>query len=139
MAKKLHILAIDDEPNILIMLRRILEQEGYSVDTSPDGTAGLDMLDQHPPDLILLDVLMPGLDGYQVLKLIRERSDAPVIMVTALRESVSTEKALGIGADDYVIKPFYIRELLARIRTKLRRTGKSSSGPKAVPGTEAVH
>ena len=121
METKAHILAVDDDATVLQLLRRLLESAGYSVDIASDGSSALAMLDQHPPDLIILDIMMPVLDGFQVLSLIRERTDIPVIMVTGVQESVSAEKALGIGADDYIRKPFHLDELLARVQAKLRR------------------
>ncbi len=122
MEKKAHILAIDDDPTLLELFRRILEPAGYSVDTAIDGKLALTLLQSNLPDLILLDIKMPVLDGYEVLTLIRQHSNVPVIMVTGVRDTGSLDKALGSGADDYVTKPFHINELLARVQVKLRRS-----------------
>jgi len=117
------IMAVDDEQAILSLLNRTLEPEGYHVILADNGRAALALLEEHKPDLIILDIMMPGLDGFQVLGLIRQRSNIPVIMLTARREVASLNEALGLGADDYVRKPFGRGELLARIRAKLRRAG----------------
>ncbi len=121
METKAHILAIDDDKTVLQLFGRILEQGGYSVDLASDGRMAMTMLENNPPDLVILDIKMPVLDGYQVLNLIRERSNVPVIMVTGIRDATSVDRALDIGADDYLTKPFHIAELLARVQAKLRR------------------
>ncbi len=117
------IMAVDDEQGILRLLKRSLEPEGYSVIVADNGTVALELFEEHMTDLVILDIMMPGLDGFQVLDLIRQRSNVPVIMLTAKREVSTARDALGLGADDYVRKPFDTRELLARIRAKLRRAG----------------
>ena len=115
------ILVIDDEPDMLALLERILQAEGYDVLSAVDGVFGLSLLSQAKPDLILLDIMMPGPDGLKVLQRIRQSSNAPVIMITAKRDTESLQKALSSGADDYITKPFRPAELVARIRTKLSR------------------
>ncbi len=115
------IMAVDDEQGILRLLKRSLEPEGYDVILADNGTVALELFEEHMPDLVILDIMMPGLDGFQVLDLIRQRSNVPVIMLTAKREVSTARDALGLGADDYVRKPFYTQELLARIKAKLRR------------------
>ena len=115
------IMAVDDEPTILRVLRRILEPEGYEVILASDGSSALALLDEHKPDLVILDIMMPGLNGFQVLDSIRERFDVPVIMLTARCEEESVVKALERGADGYVRKPFGRNVLLGHIRAKLRR------------------
>ncbi|MBI4333857.1 MAG: response regulator transcription factor [Chloroflexi bacterium] len=122
MTTKARILAVDDEENILHLFKRALEPEGYSVDTALDGATALAKLEATPPDLVILDIKMPDMNGYQVLKQIRQRSNVPVIMVTGVREAVSLDRALDIGADDYITKPFHIKELIARVQAKLRRS-----------------
>lgn len=117
------LMVVDDEPAILTLLKRTLEPEGYSVILADSGRTALALLEERRPDLVILDIMMPGIDGFQVLDLIRQRSNVPVIMLTARREVTSLSKALGLGADDYVRKPFGRGELLARIRAKLRRAG----------------
>ena len=115
------IMAVDDEREILRLLNRTLKPEGYDVVTSVDGISALVLLQQRTPDLVILDIMMPGLDGFQVLDFIRKRSSVPVIMLTGRGEVTTVRDALVLGADDYVRKPFYPRELVARIRAKLRR------------------
>ena len=126
MNKKQLILAVDDEPDILRLLNRILESAGYDVALATNGALALDLLEKSHPDLVLLDIRMPELDGFQVLGLIRQRSAVPVIMLTANRDVTAVRDALGLGADDYVRKPFRTPELLARIRAKLRRVMRES-------------
>ena len=123
------IMVVDDDQAILRLLKRTLEPEEYGVVVTTDGRSSLTLLEEHKPDLVILDIMMPGLDGFQVLDLIRQRSNIPVIMLTARREVTSLNEALGLGADDYVRKPFHTRELLARIRAKLRRAGPEVTMP----------
>jgi len=115
------ILVIEDEQDMLLLLRRILESEGYRVVLATDGVYGMALLKEAKPDLVLLDIMMPGPDGYDTLASIRQYSNVPVIMITAKRETEALQKALGLGADDYVKKPFRPAELLARIKVKLKR------------------
>ena len=121
MKKHLCIMAVDDEQTILRLLSRTLEPEGYGVIVADNGSLALDLLEEHRPDLVILDIMMPGLDGFQVLNLIRQRSNIPVIMLSARREMATRRDTLNLGADDYVGKPFHTGELVARIRAKLRR------------------
>ncbi len=123
MKKHPYIMVVDDEQTILRLLSRTLEPEGYGVVAVNNGETALALLEKHKPDLVILDVMMPGLDGFQVLGLIRQRSNIPVIMLTARREVTTVRDALTLGADDYVRKPFGSGELLARVRAKLRRAG----------------
>jgi DNA-binding response OmpR family regulator len=116
------ILAVDDEQAILTLLGRILEPEGYSVVVANNGRVALELMEECCPDLVILDIMLPGLDGFQVLDLIRQRFNIPVIMLTGRGEVTTLRDALELGADDFVRKPFYTRELLARIKAKLRRT-----------------
>ncbi len=116
------ILVIDDEPNMLQLLERILTSEGFSVKLATDGVYGLSLLREENPDLVLLDIMMPGPDGFLVIDRIREESNAPIIMLTAKRDTESIKKAIELGADDFVKKPFRPAELVARINSKLRRT-----------------
>ncbi len=121
MKKRQYIMVVDDEQSILRLLKRKLEPEGYGVIVADNGRSALDLLEKHGANLVILDIMMPGLDGFQVLDLIRQRSNVPVIMLTAKREVNTVRDALALGADDYVRKPFHTRELLSRIRAKLRR------------------
>ncbi len=116
------ILVIEDEPDMLQLLERILTSEGYRVILAVDGVYGMTLLRESKPDLVLLDIMMPGPDGYMTLGSIRQYSNVPVIMVTAKRDIESLQKTLTLGADDYVEKPFRPAELLARVKAKLRRT-----------------
>ena len=115
------ILIVDDEQYILDMLKCTLEDGGYDVDCAVDGKSALALLTGYQPDLVLLDIRMPNLNGYQVLELVREKSEIPVIMLTGVLEPISVYHSVSLGADDYVRKPFRTRELLARIKNKLRR------------------
>ena len=114
------ILAVDDDEELLNILGRILDMEGYDIVTATDGISAMTLLEERKPDLVILDVIMPGYDGFKVLPLIRQRSDVPIIMLTALGEVATLRDAVSLGADDYVRKPFRTRELLARIRARLR-------------------
>ena len=118
-----YIMVVDDDLAILRLLKRTLEPEGYGVILADNGSSALDLLEDSRPDLVILDIMMPGLNGFQVLDLIRQRSGVPVIMLTARGEVTNLRNALSLGADDYVRKPFGKGELLARIRAKLRRVG----------------
>lgn len=115
------ILLVDDEPELREMVRRYLEAEGFHVAEAADGRAALSWLRRTSPDLILLDVGLPGSDGFAVLQEIRKTSDVPVVMLTARADEVDRVVGLTVGADDYVTKPFSPRELVARIRAVLRR------------------
>jgi DNA-binding response OmpR family regulator len=117
------ILVVDDEEDIRTLLRELFARAGYAVDEAPDGRSALKMLFESPPALIVLDVTMPGLDGYQTLERIRDLSDVPVIMLTARTQELERVRGLATGADDYVSKPFGRQELLARVQALLRRTG----------------
>jgi len=121
MKKCPYIVAVDDDYDMLRILKRTLELEGYGVATAADGNSALALVDKQQPDLVILDIMMPQLDGFEVLKLIRQRSSVPVIMLTSRCEDTVLRNALALGADDYVKKPFSTRVLIARIRAKLRR------------------
>jgi len=115
------ILVVDDEASIVEIVKFNLEKEGYRVVTAMDGYDALSAFQKESPDLIILDVMMPGMDGYAVCRKIRETSNVPIIMVTARAEEIDTVLGLEMGADEYVTKPFSVRELMARVRTALRR------------------
>lgn len=115
------ILIVDDEVSIVDILKYNLEREGYRSLAAYDGYEALEVFEKENPDLVILDVMMPHLDGFQVCRKIREVSNVPVIMLTARSEEMDTVIGLEMGADDYVTKPFSMRELMARVRTNLRR------------------
>ena len=121
MEKQCCILVIDDEPAVRRVAELALETAGYKVVQAESGVRGLAMLDEFEFDLVILDILMPGLGGFEVLKEIRRRSDVPVIMLTARCEATAVRDSLGLGADDYIRKPFSTVELLARVKAKMRR------------------
>jgi len=127
---KVRILVVDDEARYVRAIRFNLEASGYEVLTASDGLAALDVVGEAEPDLVLLDVKMPGLDGFEVCQRIREFSTVPVILLTAMAESTDKVKGLDTGADDYVTKPFSADELLARVRAVLRR---ANVGEQAAP------
>ena len=127
MSKK--ILVVDDESNIVDILRFNLQREGYEVLAAYDGQEGLDKARSEGPDLILLDVMLPLMDGFQVCQELRKTDKlTPIIMLTAREEERDRVMGLGLGADDYVVKPFSVRELLARVRTNIRRTAVIAEG-----------
>ena len=115
------LLIVDDDPNICEMLRVYFENEGYRVKTAADGLEGVQFFKFYEPDLVLLDIMMPKKDGWQVCREIREISPKPVIMVTARGETFDKVLGLELGADDFVVKPFDMKELSARIKAVLRR------------------
>lgn len=121
--KKETVLVVDDDIHILRLMQRILGAEGYRVLTAGDGKAALNVFEDETPDVVLLDVMMPGMDGYTVCQRIREFSPVPIIMVTAMTNPREKVEGLDAGADDYVTKPFSPRELVARVRAVLRRAG----------------
>jgi two-component system response regulator ResD len=123
------ILIVDDEPRMRDMLRLHLEKDGYEVREAPDGNEALAILERTQVDLVLLDLMLPGMDGWAVCRRIRESHPVPIIMLTARAEEYDRVLGLELGADDYVVKPFSPRELLARIRAVLRRV----PGPVANP------
>jgi len=120
------ILVIEDEERIAQFLKRGLIYEGYRVDVAYDGQSGLDMARDQPPDLVILDWMLPGIDGLEVCKRMRAASDVPIIMLTAKEEVSDRVLGLDAGADDYLVKPFDFEELLARLRALFRRAAPSS-------------
>ncbi len=115
------ILVVDDEPSILKLVSAYLEPEGYEVHTATDGNSGLKAARSFKPELIILDVMLPGMDGIELLTRLRRETDAYVIMLTARTEETDKIVGLSVGADDYVTKPFSPRELVARVKAALRR------------------
>lgn len=117
-----HILLVDDEPLYLRLLKVNLESEGYEIVSARNGEEALEMVSQEIPDLIIMDVMMPKLDGIATCNRIRQFSNVPIILLTALGDEQDRVNGLNIGADDYVVKPFSATELVARVRAVLRRT-----------------
>ncbi|MGD8398727.1 MAG: response regulator transcription factor [Anaerolineae bacterium] len=115
------ILVVDDEQSILDLVTAYLRQEGYEVYTATDGPSGLKAAQEYEPDLVVLDVMLPGFDGLEVLTRLRRRSDVYVILLTARSEETDKIVGLSLGADDYLTKPFSPRELVARVKAALRR------------------
>lgn len=118
---KQKIIIIEDERPISDILKYNLEKEGFEITTAFDGETGLSMVFDSNPDLVLLDVMLPKLDGFQVCRKLREKSNVPVIMLTAKEEEVDKVLGLELGADDYITKPFSMRELVARVKANIRR------------------
>ncbi|MCX6053998.1 MAG: response regulator transcription factor [Chloroflexi bacterium] len=118
----IQILIVDDEPLYLRLLRVNLESEGYEIVTAKNGEEALDQISQHMPDLIIMDIMMPKMDGIAACVRIRQFSNVPIILLTALNDEQDRVNGLDVGADDYVSKPFSATELVARVRAVLRRT-----------------
>ncbi len=119
--RKTTILTADDDPQLLRLIARNLQLEDYDVLVASDGKQALEQIEQHAPDLVLLDVMMPRMDGFTVCQRVREFSAVPIIIVTARGQDQDKVRGLDLGADDYLTKPFSIEELLARVRAVLRR------------------
>jgi two-component system response regulator MprA len=119
---KERILIIEDDEGIVRVLRRALSYEGYTVDTALDGETGLNLAREHHPDLVILDLMLPGMDGIEVCQRLRAGGSTPIIMLTAKDAVQDRVQGLDAGADDYMSKPFDLEELLARLRALLRRT-----------------
>jgi len=133
------ILLAEDDPSILTAVSDLLESEGYCVETAMDGTTALDLFRSSPPDLVLLDVMMPGMNGYDVCRAIRGQDvRVPVVMLTAKGQEVDKVVGLELGADDYIVKPFGMSELLARIRAALRRGALTHEPPPGTDGCEGA-
>ncbi len=121
------ILVVDDDTNICEILRLYIEKEGFQVVIANDGNEALRLFDSERPDFVILDIMLPGLDGWQVCREIRKTSQCPVIMLTAKGEVFDKVLGLELGADDYIVKPFEAKEVVARIRAVLRRSGKTET------------
>ena len=117
-----NILVVDDEPTVREVIRRYLERDGYTVREAADGRSALDEIQINPPDLVVLDLMLPGLDGLTITRLIRQKQATPIIMLTAKGETSDRIYGLDVGADDYLVKPFSPQELMSRIRAVLRRS-----------------
>ncbi len=126
--KKNKILVVEDEPSLIFTLRDTLESEGFTVFVSEDGDSAVDMVKEHKPDMMILDIMLPGKSGYDICREVRElKYTFPIIMLTAKDQEPDKVKGLNLGADDYLTKPFGVKELLARIQARLRRSGTYSN------------
>lgn len=134
----IHISIVEDEPDIGEVVSLYLRRAGYTVSTFADGLAAEDAFSRQLPDLVILDVMLPGMDGFALTRSLRDRSDVPIILLTSRREEVDRIAGLELGADDYVVKPFSPREVVSRLRAILRRTGGASPGTSVPPGLFAV-
>jgi DNA-binding response OmpR family regulator len=123
------IVVADDDPALLRLMRRVLTLEGFDVITAPDGPTALKAWHEHMPNLLILDIMMPGMDGLEVCRHIRQSSAVPIIMLTARDTEQDVVRGLNIGADDYITKPFSVSELLARVHAVLRRAAAPSERP----------
>jgi DNA-binding response OmpR family regulator len=112
---------VEDEPTLVETLRYNLKRQGYAVFTAMDGQTALQPARSEQPDLILLDIMLPGLDGIEICRILRQEMSVPIIMLTTRDEEIDTVVGLEVGADDYVTKPFSMRELMARVKASLRR------------------
>ncbi len=141
-ARPPRLLVVDDEPPIVELVRGYLEREGYEVLSAPDGPRALELARTSSPDVLVLDVMLPGLDGIEVCRQLRTFSDAYVLMLTARGEEIDRIVGLSVGADDYLVKPFSPRELVARVKALLRRprtTLATSAPPAGLTLDEARH
>ncbi len=121
------VMIVDDDKNICDLLRLYLEKDGYNIILSHDGEEALVKFNALKPDIVLLDVMLPGIDGWQICREIRKKSNVPIIMITAKSETFDKVLGLELGADDYIVKPFDTKEVIARIKAVARRTGKMPS------------
>lgn len=126
------VLVVDDEPDIAALMRDFLEADGYAVVLAEDGSSALDALERQPIDCVLLDVMMPGLSGFEVVRRIRDQGDVPVLFLSARQEDSDKIRGLGLGADDYIVKSATPGEIVARIKAVLRRARKDAPVPSAM-------
>ena len=126
------ILVVDDEPKIVRLARDYLEKNGFRVVTAAEGQSALTTARRERPDLVILDLMLPQIDGREVCRILRRESDVPIIMLTALSEEIDQVTGLEIGADDYITKPFSVRALVARVRALLRRTRGDVKAPNII-------
>ena len=132
MEPKTTVLVVDDEEDIIALMRDFLEAEGYAVLTAPDGSSALAALERTPVDCVLLDVMMPGQSGFEVLRRIRRERDLPVLFLSARQEDSDKIRGLGLGADDYIVKSATPAEVVARVKAVMRRSGRGEAPPAAV-------
>jgi DNA-binding response OmpR family regulator len=132
------ILIVEDETALRETLAYTLAREGYEVRTAADGPGALSAAREQPPDLVLLDIMLPGMDGFEVCRRLRAETNVPILMLTAREAEIDRVVGLEMGADDYIVKPFHMRELVARIKAQLRRTRMVREEQAAAPGAEAA-
>jgi len=132
------VLLVEDEESFIEAVRLGLSREGFAVEVARDGHEALEMFERCSPDVVLLDVMLPKMSGIDVCRRLRQTSDVPIIMVTAKSSEIDTVVGLEVGADDYVTKPYRIRELVARMRAALRRSPRDSTGEIALPSAETI-
>ena len=132
------ILVVDDERHIVDLVRLYLEKEGFGVIAAHDGEEALAFHDRHQPDLVVLDLMLPKLGGYEVCRELRRRGDTPILMLTARSDDIDAIVGLELGADDYVTKPFNPRALVARVKAILRRTEATSRGGRPIEVGDAA-
>jgi DNA-binding response OmpR family regulator len=132
------VLVVDDEPNLVQLVQGYLAREGYHVLTAADGPTALELARAQRPDLVVLDVMLPGIDGIEVCRRLRQFSDAYVLMLTARAEEIDKIVGLSVGADDYLTKPFSPRELVARVKAMLRRPRQQAGTPTESEAAEPV-
>ena len=133
------VLVVDDDHKLITLVRMYLERDGFTVVGAYDGRQALDLFTRHRPGFVILDVMLPGMDGIAVCRALRRRSTVPILMLTARVEESDKLSGLGVGADDYVTKPFSPRELVARVHAILRRTGpRGQAAPRIVRGDLAM-
>lgn len=133
-----HVLVVEDEESFVEALQVGLTREGFDVTVARDGQEALELFDANPPDLVLLDVMLPKMSGIDVCRQLRQRSQLPIVMVTAKSSEIDTVVGLEVGADDYVTKPYRLRELVARMRAALRRVSGDSTGEIVLDEAEAL-
>lgn len=133
MANQNSILIVEDEPNIAEVVSLYLHRAGYQVQVISDGEKAVRSMEQQMPDLLILDIMLPGIDGLSITRWLRDRSDTPIIMLTARRTEADRIAGLEMGADDYVVKPFSPQELVSRVRAVLRRTHGTGAGSSEQP------
>ena len=126
------ILVVDDERNIVELVKLYLEKDGFAVVAARDGREALSLAERHDPDLVVLDLMLPEIDGWEVTRELRRRGDTPILMLTARGDDVDRIVGLELGADDYLVKPFNPRELVARVRAILRRTDGVARGTRPI-------
>jgi len=132
------ILVVDDETLVRKVIEHNLRQEGYQVISAGDGPSALELARSHKPDLIILDILLPGLDGIEVCRQVRKESDVPIIFLTAKKDSSDVILGLGVGGDDYIVKPFNHKVLIARVKASLRRAALHNTANKPGRGEEVI-